>query len=238
MDTSFDSHKKDFLGPESLRDFEGADIPLPGDFDGFHDTFRIYDVFKRFFDFLVSLGGLIFSTPLWILIPLFIKLDSRGPVFFHKVCYGRDGKTFKQWKFRSMIDNAEKESGPVLASEKDRRITRVGWFLRKTALDELPQLINILFGEMSFVGPRPQRVVLVDEKHTREMPYYHLRHLVRPGLTGLAQVYGRYNTVPRNKLRYDLLYVKNYTMFLDIKLFILSVLISLRGKWQERGKKR
>ena len=137
-----------------------------------------------------------------------------------------------------MIHNAEKDSGPILAGEKDRRITRVGWFLRKTAMDELPQLINILMGDMSFVGPRPQRVVLVDSRYAQKIPDYHKRHIVRPGLTGLAQVYGRYDTPPRDKLKYDLLYIRKCNFFLDLKLIFLSFLITFRAKWQERGKKR
>ncbi|MCD4785713.1 MAG: sugar transferase [Candidatus Eremiobacteraeota bacterium] len=198
----------------------------------------IYDYLKRVIDVFLALFGLIISAPMWVIISILIKLESGGPIFFHKICYSKKGRTFRQWKFRSMVHNAEKDSGPILASQKDNRITRVGWFLRKTAMDELPQLINILAGDMSFVGPRPQRVVLVDSDYADRIPHYHSRHIVRPGLTGLAQVYGRYNTPPKNKLKYDLLYVKKYNLFLDLKLILMSFLITFRAKWQERGKKR
>ena len=211
---------------------------IPDEFKALSDSVRWYDYIKRPVDFLIALTGMIISSPAWILFMILIKLDSPGPIFFFKECYGKGCKKFKQWKFRSMIHNAEKNTGPVLAGVNDKRITRVGWFLRKTAMDELPQLINILMGDMSFVGPRPQRVVLVDNKHSTEIPNYHLRHLVRPGLTGIAQVYGRYDTTPRNKLRFDLLYVKKYNFFLDIGLFLKSLSLTFRAKWQERGKKR
>lgn len=226
-----------------IIDGGGSQLALlsdPSDLTAFSTgiSIRFYDFFKRLFDVLVSFFGLLLSSPLWVLFALLIKLESRGSVFFHKVCYAKNGEKFKQWKFRSMVENAEKNTGPVLASENDRRITKIGWFLRKTALDELPQLINIFLGDMSFVGPRPQRVVLVDDKYAKEIANYHLRHLVRPGLTGLAQVYGRYDTPPKNKLRYDLLYVQNYSFLLDVKLFFLSIWITLRAKWQERSKNR
>lgn len=209
------------------------DIPLES-----HKTTEIYDYIKRAFDIFLALFGLIISAPMWAVISILIKLESRGPIFFYKICYSKNGKIFRQWKFRSMVHNAEKDSGPVLAGEKDKRITRVGWFLRKTAMDELPQLVNILTGDMSFVGPRPQRVVLVDSDYANRIPDYHRRHIVRPGLTGLAQVYGRYNTPQKNKLKYDLLYVKKYNLLLDLKLILMSFLITFRAKWQERGKER
>lgn len=197
-----------------------------------------YASVKRIFDFSLAFFGILFSSPLWIVFSALIKLETPGPIFYYKECYTTGGRKFKQWKFRSMIDNAEKHTGMVLATVNDNRITKIGWFLRKTAMDELPQLINILLGEMSFVGPRPQRVKLVDEKYVREMPNYHHRHLVRPGLTGIAQVYGRYDTDPRNKLRYDLVYVKKYNMPLDLRLLFMSFWITLRAKWQVRGKNR
>ncbi|MCE1246182.1 MAG: sugar transferase [Firmicutes bacterium] len=197
-----------------------------------------YRTAKRMFDITLAFFGIAFSSPLWAIFAALIKLESPGPIFYHKVCYTSGGRKFKQWKFRSMVDNAEKHTGMVLATVNDERITKIGWFLRKTAMDELPQLINILLGEMSFVGPRPQRVKLVDEKYVPDMPNYHDRHLVRPGLTGIAQVYGRYDTDPRNKLRYDLVYVKKYNMLLDLQLLFMSFWITMRAKWQVRGKNR
>lgn len=113
----------------------------------------------------------------------------------------------------------------------------MGQFLRRTALDELPQLVNILLGDMSFVGPRPQRAALVSD-YLRQIPNYGLRHLVRPGLTGLAQVYGRYHTPPRQKLRYDLLYVRSASLGLDLKLLLASLWITLRGRWSSRARRR
>jgi lipopolysaccharide/colanic/teichoic acid biosynthesis glycosyltransferase len=198
---------------------------------------RPYAYFKRSVDFLLALFGLLITAPVWVVIIAAIKLSSPGPVFYFQERFGQGGRIFKQWKFRSMVMDAEKETGPVLASERDPRITAVGWLLRKTAMDELPQLLNILAGDMSFVGPRPERPYLVDNVILRTVPNFHKRHVIRPGLTGLAQVYGRYNTSPRDKLRYDLLYVENYSFFLDVKLFFISIWITLKGKWQDRGKK-
>ncbi len=192
---------------------------------------------KRIFDFVLALVGIILSLPLWIVIILAIKLTSKGPAFYFQERYGKDGKVFLQWKFRSMVQDAEKYTGPVLASEKDPRITPVGWFLRKTALDELPQLVNILKGDMSFVGPRPERPCLVENEIIKKVPNFHKRHVIRPGLTGLAQVYGRYNTSPKDKLRYDLLYLKKCSFWLDLKLIILSFMITFTGKWQDRNRK-
>lgn len=197
----------------------------------------VYPYIKRMIDFFIALFGLIVSAPLWAVISLAIKLESPGPVFYTQERYGKDGVVFNQLKFRSMINNAEKLTGPVLAAEKDPRITKIGWLLRKTAMDELPQLVNILKGEMSFVGPRPERPFLVDNVIIKKVPNFRKRHAIRPGLTGLAQVYGRYNTTPRDKLRYDLLYVRNSNLFLDVKLFVLSFWITFNAKWQHRGRK-
>jgi lipopolysaccharide/colanic/teichoic acid biosynthesis glycosyltransferase len=144
---------------------------------------------------------------------------------------------FRQIKFRSMAPDAERATGPVLSWAGDPRITRVGRVLRKTALDELPQLINILKGEMSFVGPRPQLAVLVRD-YLEQIPNYALRHLVRPGLTGLAQVRGRYHTPPHQKLRFDLLYVRRCSLPLDLRLFATSLLVTFKGRWDSRARKR
>lgn len=197
----------------------------------------LYPYFKRIFDFCLAFIGLILSAPIWLVIIAAIKLTSKGPFLYVQERYGKDGKVFKQYKFRSMIVDAEKHTGPVLASDKDPRITPVGWFLRKTALDELPQLINILLGDMSFVGPRPERPVLVEKEIIKTVPNFHARHVIKPGLTGIAQVYGRYNTTPRDKLRFDLLYVKNSNFLLDLKLIALSFLITFTARWQHKGKR-
>jgi lipopolysaccharide/colanic/teichoic acid biosynthesis glycosyltransferase len=192
---------------------------------------------KRCADVVVAATGLVISAPLWAIICAAIMLDDGRPLFFFKHCVGLRGRTFRQVKFRSMIRDAERDTGPALSWEHDPRITRVGSLLRKTALDELPQLLNILAGHMSFVGPRPQRAVLV-ERYLRDIPDYALRHLVRPGLTGLAQVRGRYHTPPRRKLRYDLLYVRSAGLALDLKLFLASFGITAKGKWSSRERKR
>ena len=144
---------------------------------------------------------------------------------------GLGGREFRVFKFRSMIRHAEAEAGPVWASKRDPRITRVGRFLRARALDELPQVINLWIGDMSLVGPRPERPELV-EAFARDMPEFRRRLRVRPGLTGLAQVFGRYASTPRDKLRYDMLYIQRMSAWLDIKLLFMSVMATVRGRWQ------
>jgi len=197
-------------------------------------------LYKRPLDLAILLSAHLILFPLWLLlwviIPLLIWLEDRGPIFYAQERVGRNGKIFKAYKFRSMVPDAEKHTGAVWASENDPRVTKVGRILRATAMDELPQVWNIFKGDMSFVGPRAERPELV-EKFAKEIRNYRRRFEVRPGLTGVAQVYGRYDTPPRNKLRYELLYVKNQSLFLDIKLILLSVWITLKGKWESRQKK-
>lgn len=191
---------------------------------------------KRLFDIFLSSIGLIGSAPLWLIFSLAIKLEDRGPVFYMQERVGKNEKIFKAIKFRSMIPDAEKHTGAVWASENDPRVTKIGKILRATAMDELPQLWNIFKGDMSFVGPRSERPELV-EQFARKIENYHDRFLVTPGLTGLAQVYGSYDTPPHQKLRYDLLYIKNQSFLLDLKLVFLSFWITFRGKWESRQKK-
>jgi len=191
---------------------------------------------KRPFDFTLSLIGIIISFPLWILIGLLIWLEDRGPIFYSQYRVGKDGKIFKAIKFRSMIKDAEKQTGAVWAKEDDPRITKIGRILRATAMDELPQLLSILKGDMSFVGPRPERPELVTQ-FNGGIPNYNFRHVVKPGLTGIAQIYGKYDTPPQHKLKYDLLYIKKQNFWLDLKLIFLSFLITFQGKWQSRKKK-
>lgn len=191
---------------------------------------------KRCFDLLLASLGLVFSLPLWLMIGLAVKMEDGGPLFYSQERVGKGGRKFKIVKFRSMIRNAESLTGPVWASENDGRVTRVGRILRATALDELPQLWNILKGDISFVGPRAERPEFV-QKFRKTIRNYDLRLSVRPGLTGLAQVYGRYDSGPRQKLRYDLLYIKKHSVWLDVKLTGLSFWVTFRGKWESRGKK-
>jgi lipopolysaccharide/colanic/teichoic acid biosynthesis glycosyltransferase len=187
---------------------------------------------KRVFDAVLALSGLILSSPIWLLSCLLIWLEDPGPVLFVKNSVGKGGYNFRQFKFRTMVLGAEEHTGPVLSELGDRRILRVGRLLRKTALDELPQLINILLGEMSFVGPRPQRTVLV-LGYLESMPEYAERHRVLPGLAGLAQVAGDYYLTPRQKLRFDRLYIAYSSLGFDLKLLLLAFLITFWFRWQK-----
>ena len=187
---------------------------------------------KRAFDLLLAALGLILAAPLWLLAGFLIWFEDPGPLFFVKNSVGRGGVNFRQFKFRTMVRGAEDATGPVLAREGDDRVLRIGRLLRKTALDELPQLANILIGEMSFVGPRPQRTVLV-EGYLQAMPEYAERHRVLPGLAGLAQVAGDYYLTPRQKLRFDRLYIRYTGLGFDLKLIGLAFLIAFWFRWQE-----
>lgn len=184
---------------------------------------------KRMFDAVFSLVFLVLLIPLFALVAVLIKIDSRGPVFYLQERVGLRRKTFRCIKFRTMVADAEKYTGPVLAGENDTRITRVGKWLRKYRIDEFPQLINILKGEMSFVGPRPERPVFVEE-FERTVPFYRERFKVRPGATGLAQIYGRYGTDPATKLKYDLIYIYNLSFLLDMLIIFRSISVILTGK--------
>ena len=196
----------------------------------------IINAMKRLFDIFLSGIGLIGSCPFWLIFSIAIKLEDRGPIFYTQDRVGKNGRVFKALKFRSMIPDAEKHTGAVWASENDPRVTRVGRILRATAMDELTQLWNIFKGDISFVGPRAERPELV-ETFSQKIKNYHQRFLVRPGLTGMAQVYGSYDTPPEHKLKYELLYIKNQSFLLDLKLIFLSFWITFRGKWESREKK-
>lgn len=176
---------------------------------------------KRLFDITLSIIGLVVTSPIFLLIAISIKLTDRGPVFYKQTRLTKDGNLFEIYKFRTMIQNAEKYSGAVLASEHDPRILPVGRLLRATRLDELPQIFNILKGEMSIVGPRPERPELAAEIE-REIPEFSYRLKVKAGLTGYAQVYGKYNTTSYDKLKLDLTYIRNYSIFLDLKLIFMT----------------
>ena len=179
---------------------------------------------KRISDIVVSMLVIILTSPLMLLIALAIKLYDGGPVFFKQKRCTKDGKVFEIHKFRSMIVDAEKEGISIPASEKDKRITPVGRFIRATRLDELPQAFDILVGNMSLVGPRPERIEHV-EKYTKEIPEFSYRLKVKGGLTGYAQIYGKYNTTAYDKLKLDLMYVQNYSILLDIKLILMTIKI-------------
>ena len=177
---------------------------------------------KRILDILFSMAALLFTALPMLLVALAIKLDSRGPILYRQIRTGRYEKEFAVYKFRSMRQDAEKNSGPVMAGEDDPRITRVGRFLRRTRLDELPQFINVLQGTMSIVGPRPERPFFV-RQFKEEIPEYVYRHNVKPGITGMAQVYGKYNTTAYDKLIYDLMYVQKCDFFTDLVIIIQTV---------------
>lgn len=179
-------------------------------------------IIKRFFDILLSLIALIILSPVLLIVAVAIKKEDGGPVFFRQERCTLNNKTFMILKFRSMIVDAEKDGRPHPAGEDDDRITRVGKFIRKTRIDELPQLINILKGDMSIVGPRPERIEHV-QLYTESIPEFSFRSKVKGGLTGYAQVYGKYNTSALDKLKMDLIYIENYSLLLDVQILFETV---------------
>lgn len=198
---------------------------------GFRNTpFR--RLFKRLLDILWSLLGILLASPLLPLVALAVKLDSPGPILFRQQRVGEGGRNFSILKFRTMCQDAEKKSGAVWATENDPRITRIGGFLRKSRLDEIPQLFNVLSGDMSFIGPRPERpefVTLLSEN----IPYYGKRHFIKPGVTGWAQIcypYGASEEDSLEKLRYDLYYIKNYSLLLDLLIIVETVKTVIYGR--------
>ncbi len=190
---------------------------------------ELYGQFKDFWDAIFSLLLLIISLPLWLLIAICVKLEDRGPVFYSQERVGKNRRVFRLRKFRSMRVNAEK-SGPVWAKTGDTRVTKVGRIIRRLHLDELPQMINILKGELSLVGPRPERPEFV-EQLAREIPYYHLRHLIKPGFTGWAQIkfrYARSIMDSREKFQYDLYYLKNRSLLVDIGVMLKTIQLLIK----------
>jgi len=179
---------------------------------------------KRLMDIVLCSVAMIVAAPVMAVVAIAIKLEDGGPVFFRQKRMTRNGREFDILKFRSMIVDAEKYAGAVLATDNDPRITKVGRFIRATRLDEIPQILNILKGDMSIVGPRPERKVIADE-YCKDIPEFAYRLKVRGGLTGYAQIYGKYNTSAYDKLRLDLMYIENYSLLLDIKLIILTLRI-------------
>ncbi len=191
---------------------------------------------KRTFDMTLSAVGLVLSWPLWALTALAIKLEDGGPVFYRQRRVGKGGREFVALKFRSMVANSDQAWGAVPAAEDDPRITRVGRVLRITAMDEVPQLWSIFRGDMSFVGPRPEWVELV-KTFRRDIRDFDQRHSVRPGLTGVAQIYGHSELPRRQKLRYDLVYIKRQGFWLDVRLVFVSFMVTFLGQWENRGAK-
>jgi len=196
---------------------------------------------KRTIDLSFILIGFILLMPILFIVVIFVLLfllfEDGPPFFYTQDRLGENKKIFKLFKFRSMIKEAEQTTGAVWAvKNSDPRLTKTGKFIRKYAIDEIPQLINIFKGDISLVGPRPERPELYEEFEKMNIPYY-LRLNAPQGLTGLAQLLGSYDTLPKNKLRYDLLYIKNQTIMLDIKIIIFSVLVTLIGNWQSDSRK-
>jgi lipopolysaccharide/colanic/teichoic acid biosynthesis glycosyltransferase len=197
---------------------------------------------KRAFDAALAFLGLLISAPLWLLCAALIRLEDGGPVFYTQERVGRRGCRFRALKFRSMRPDAELDSGPLQARPADERVTWIGRVMRATALDELPQLWNILRGDMSFVGPRALRPGEIEREGDavvalEAVPGYDTRTAVRPGLTGIAQVYAPRDISRRYKFKYDALYVRQQSFWLDMRLILLSFWISFRGTWESRGRK-
>lgn len=187
---------------------------------------------KRALDLLLALSGSLLILPLMPVVALLIRFSSPGPVLFRQKRVGEGGKEFTLIKFRTMCDKAEEATGPVWASENDPRITRLGRWLRKTRIDEIPQLLNVLKGEMSFIGPRPERMEFV-EKLSEKIPYYGERHSIKPGVTGWAQInypYGATDDDALEKLRYDLYYIKNFSITLDLMIVLGTIKVVLFGR--------
>lgn len=193
---------------------------------------RLTRFYRRVFDIVFSLISLLVCSPLLALVAVLIKLDSRGPVFFKQRRVGESGKVFELLKFRSMYHNAETKTGPIWAQKNDVRVTRVGNLIRKIRLDEVPQFINVLLGDMSFVGPRPERPNFVQQL-TEKIPYYNQRHTVKPGITGWAQIKFHYvNTIEDTleKLQYDLFYIKHMSLSLDLFIIFQTIKIVMQGR--------
>jgi len=183
---------------------------------------------KRYLDIVASALGLVLSLPVCLITALAIKLESPGPVFYRQERVGEDGKIFTLLKFRSMCSDAEK-NGPVWATLKDQRVTRIGNVIRRLRLDEIPQMINVLKGEMSFVGPRPERPVFIQQLQ-KEIPYYSQRHVAKPGITGWAQIrypYGASKEDALEKLKYDLYYIKHMSVLFDLTIILETIKIVL-----------
>jgi len=199
--------------------------------DGFVKT-PVSKFIKRVVGFVLSALMFLCLSPLLILVSIVIRLDSRGPILFSQERVGENGEIFTIYKFRSMRTDAETISGPVWAEEDDPRITRVGKIIRKLRIDELPQLWNVLKGDMSFVGPRPERPYFV-EKLKQKVPYYNQRFAVKPGVTGWAQIkypYGATENDALEKLKYDLYYIKNMSLIMDLMVIFQTVKTVLLGK--------
>jgi exopolysaccharide biosynthesis polyprenyl glycosylphosphotransferase len=199
-------------------------------------SFRLTDTqkfVKRLEDITLSILGIIITAPIFLLVSISIKHEDGGPIFYTQERSGLNGRTFKVIKFRSMVVDAEKQTGAVLAMDNDQRITKVGCIMRSARIDEIPQFLNVLMGSMSLVGPRPERPVFVEE-YGRRFPEYYCRLAVKPGITGLAQVKANYTTSAEKKMKFDLMYIINYSFFLDLKILVQTVRVMLKRE-QAKG---
>jgi sugar transferase (PEP-CTERM system associated) len=208
------------------------------DLDALHPSWLVYSdgfslqwwdtLAKRAFDIIVSVLFLAFTLPITLIAAILVRLDSPGPIFYRQERVGQNGQTFTLMKFRSMRADAE-SGGPQWAAQNDARITRMGEFIRQTRIDEIPQIINVLRGDMSFIGPRPERPFFV-ESLSRHVPYYRERHRMKPGITGWAQInypYGASIADAKEKMSYDLYYLKNFTIFLDVLILLQTARVVL-----------
>ncbi|KAB2445629.1 sugar transferase [Bacillus luti] len=187
-----------------------------------------YKVIKNLFDFLFAFVGLIIMLPVILVFSCLIRMESPGPAFYLQERIGLNGKKFKVIKLRSMRNDAEK-NGAKWAEKNDPRVTKVGLFIRKTRIDELPQFINVLKGDMSIVGPRPERLIFI-KQFEREIPEFKNRTLVKPGLTGWAQVNGGYDVTPKEKLELDMYYIDRASLVLDLKIIVKTIKIVITGE--------
>jgi lipopolysaccharide/colanic/teichoic acid biosynthesis glycosyltransferase len=198
---------------------------------------------KRALDVVLASIGLLLSSPLWLILAALVKLEDGGQVFYSQERVGQGGRVFRAWKFRSMITDAEKYVGALQAAHNDPRVTRIGRVMRASAMDELPQLWSIFVGDMSFVGPRALRPGEIEVlgsgvlEPLEAVPGYEDRCRVRPGLTGIAQIYAARDIRRRNKFRYDRLYIATQSLWLDVRLIALSFWITFRGRWETRDAK-
>lgn len=197
------------------------------DYRRYHKQTGLYPVLKRVFEIVFSVALLLFILPVLVLTMVAIKLESKGPVFYKQERVGLNGQSFQVIKLRSMRLDAEK-NGPQWAAKDDPRVTRVGRFIRKTRIDEVPQLINVLRGDMSLIGPRPERRVFT-EKFSKEIPGFEKRLAVKPGLTGWAQVNGGYDVTPKEKFFMDMYYIQRQSFILDMKILYRTVWVVLSG---------
>jgi len=193
---------------------------------------KTYYLAKRAFDVVVSILAVIFLSPLFLITAILVKITSKGPIIYTQVRVGKDGELFKIFKFRTMRVDAEKETGAVWAVQNDNRLTPIGGFLRRAHIDEIPQFFNVLRGEMSVIGPRPERPVFV-EKLKKDIPDYEKRLAVKPGITGLAQVWHRYDETiedVKKKIKYDLLYIKKICLWTDLRIMLRTVRVIFTGE--------